>query len=178
MQQIKSEYEFEKDAPWYSAAVTWAEENNLMVDFPLGSAFIPDYVLATDPEATAIWGKFLPYTLDNKTVRTVLDLFAQLMAPIVNESKAINSILLTNEPAVWANGGDYYLPKWHQYLKDRYGTVLSMSVAHGTWYSSFDEIGWPKRSDGALSHDYIRFNDGLLAEFHDYLAKTIKEAIQ
>jgi len=159
--------------------IRWAEQNNLMIDFPLGSAFIPDYVLATDPEMTAASAYFLPYALDNEKVRTVLDLFAQLMAPYVNDSKAINSICLTNEPKVYANANDHYKPLWHQYLKDKYGTVTAMNQALGTSYTAFQDVGWPDGwigyYRGPLYYEYIRFNDSILADFHTYLAETIKK---
>lgn len=159
--------------------IRWAEQNNMMIDFPLGSAFIPDYVLATDPEMTAASAYFLPYALDNEKVRTVLDLFAQLMEPYVNDSKAINSICLTNEPKVYANANDHYKPLWHQYLKDKYGTVTAMNQALGTGYTAFQDVGWPDGwigyYRGPLYYEYIRFNDSILADFHTYLAETIKK---
>ena len=168
---------------WLRSVLKSAEENNVLVDLNICPHYMPTFIEEMDPESTASGTQFLPFSLDNTTIRTAIGIFSRMLAEVVTEYDSCHSICITNEPAVraneWVNGKQYYQPHWKKYLEEKYQTIGALNTAYGlsgkAAYASFDSVVMPTGiSATPLFYDYRCFNDQILTEFHQWMTEEIR----
>lgn len=157
-----------------------AEENDMAIDLLITPHYFPTFLATKDPTINdngKVPFQFMPFNPTHPTVRKVLEKYIEILVSRVKDYKSLHSIVLSNEPAFAAAYGTYYLPQYHEYLKEKYGTIEELNRAYGgSEYASFDEIGWPRAAKAnPYWHDYRVFNDEILNEYHHYLAAAVKK---
>lgn len=168
-----------------------AEDNNISVALLFALHNFPSFISAEDSNIDndgKIYSSFMPINPTHPRVKEVLSLFATVVMETVGDSKALNSVVLANEPAFVAGHGGggnpnyYYLEKFREFLKDRYGTISALNAKYSSQYASFDEIQMPAwgnmltSSKSKLAVDYRDFNDNIVTELHEYLDAAVKKA--
>lgn len=167
---------------WLRDVLERAEQYNVMVDVLLSPHYIPKFILNSDPDSTAHYAKFMPFALDNKTVRNAVGLWARLIASVVSEYDSCHTLCLANEPkvAAWSpvDGNLYYDAQWKDYLENKYTTIENLNKAYGqddSSYENFDAVDMPQNIfPTPLYQDYRTFNETLFTEFHEWLSGVIK----
>ncbi|MBR5152163.1 MAG: beta-galactosidase [Clostridia bacterium] len=158
-----------------------AEQYNVAYDMIISMGY-QDLVSALDPaiDGAGRTEHFFPIPLDNETYLEAAKVYTQMLVDFAKKSKAVVSVCLTNEPKVYSYQGDYYIPHWQNFLKERYNNSIdNLNATYGSSYKSFEEVKMPT---GIIAKpvytDYSDFNDGLLLEFHKTLTADVKEVNQ
>lgn len=157
-----------------------AEKNNMFVEVEIGLNFVPDFVLAQIKDSGAAQTQYLPFALDNESVREFIRLWIEYVVSVCDEYNAPQSMVMINEPAVNGNQKiqevQYYLPKWHKYLEEKYGTMESFRTAHSDlYYTDFEEVPMPSEYEATpLFYEYMCFNDWLINDFQKFLTECVK----
>ena len=112
--------------------------------------------------------------------REVIEAMLRAVIPLVTENPYVNNFVLTNEPAYKPSAfGDYYVPEWAEFLKDKYGTVGKLNEIYGASYSSFGEVPLADRDilieRDQLSFDNQEFATKVHSEWHEWVAGIAHE---
>ena len=166
-----------------------AEKNNVLVDVGVFPHFFPSFLEQGTQEDYTDDGlnemHFTPFELDNERVRKAISIYARLVCSIVSEYDCVRTICLLNEPGLLANKVTetkdlkaHYTPLWQEFLMDRYGNdVRKLNENYGSNYQSFAEVDMPDNMEATpLYYDYRCFNDGVLADFHQWFAEELHNA--
>jgi len=158
-----------------------AEQNNILVDVGVCPHYMPKFILEKDPMSTAAGSHFTPFSLDNSLVRKMSGLYARVLSSVLSEYDSVHTVCLMNEPGVFSNQfGDYYVPGWIEFLKERHGNIEVLNERYGSDYKSFEEVAMPMGASTffaeptPLYYDYRSFNDTILPAYVKYLADEIK----
>lgn len=161
---------------WLQGVLSNAERNHVLVDLIVGINYLPSFILEEDPSMTAHTEYFTPFATDHPKLRQIFLMWVDLLGTIASEYDSVHTLCILGEPEIHANTSTYYLDDWHQFLQDRYGTVSAMNAAYGTTYAAFDSVEMPTELEKSVRfNDYRIFNDGLLSEFIQWFASSIKE---
>jgi len=120
-----------------------AEEKNVLVSGGADSTTLPEFILNQDTDATSASSHFLPYKIDNQTVRDLLSVYGRISADVHNDYDSVYDMLLMNEPKVHTNDGAYnngespYQKRWAEFLKNKYETPLNLSMNRNTSYYNY-----------------------------------------
>ncbi len=149
-----------------------AEEYNVLVGGGADSTTPPEFILASDPDATTASSHFVPYKIDNQTIRNLLSVYGRICADVHNDYDSVYDMLLMNEPKVHTNDGSYndgvtpYKQRWAEWLEKKYGNISALNAKYGTRYSSFESVTMPNGVERNIKYyDYRSFNDEVLSEF-------------
>jgi len=166
-----------------------AEKNNVLVDVGVFPHFFPSFLEQGTQEDYTDDGlnemHFTPFELDNERVRKAISIYARLVCSIVSEYDCVRTICLLNEPGLLANKVTetkdlkaHYTPLWQEFLMDRYGNdVRKLNENYGSNYQNFSEVDMPDNMEATpLYYDYRCFNDGVLADFHQWFAEELHNA--
>ncbi len=157
-------------------ALTEGEKNNVMVCWMTSPHYMPDWVLKKWPEI-AHNGVGFSYSVDAPEARNVLREHLEIGIKAAENSPALHSIALTNEPLYpdWINDS-YRKPLWHNYLKKVYGSIDKLNSVCKSSYKSFEDVPiLPTFTLPAyagmtpLRYDEARFNMDQFADFHKFL---------
>ncbi len=162
----------------YEEAIKRAEENNFMLQGCVSITHIPDFVYDLDPEIGSASYHFMPYAIDNETLRDFFDIWAEVSLDVQGDTPAIQDIMGSNEPKVFTYQSEHYVPSWIEFLKNRYGTVEKLNETWGADYNytSFDEINMPKIEEPTpLYADYMDFNDEVMNDFLKWYTEAQRE---
>lgn len=162
-----------------------AEEDNIAVDMLMSPHYWPSDFANVHPET-----KYTGYTYaeDKKVVfnefnvnapaaRKAVEEYLRYIVPKIKDFKSLKSICLTNEPKFYPECcGDYYLDDWHEFLKERYGTIENLNKSYESDYSSFDDVSLLKSMEQpAKQYDYMLFDDKIFSEWHKFMADIVHE---
>lgn len=164
-----------------------AEENGVSVALLTAMHYFPEYVYTYDPTIAngdvSAYPKFMPFNPTHPEVIKVINKFLDELIPLVCDSKALHSIILSNEPCFEVHKyPDYYLNEYYKMLEEKYGTVSEMNKAYGgTSYQNFNEVKMPESTDRnsserkKLAHfnDYRLFNESIVTEYHKIIYDKI-----
>ncbi|MBR4661548.1 MAG: leucine-rich repeat protein [Clostridia bacterium] len=79
--------------------------------------------------------------LNHPKGREVIEAYLRAVVPIVVKYKCINSFVIANEPAFKPSAhGDYYVPMWAEFLKDKYGSIERLNEVYGASYAKFEDV--------------------------------------
>ncbi len=161
---------------WMKKMLDFGKQHNYTFNPGLSCNYLPNFILATDPEMTAHTEYFLPWNMEHPKLLRFMSLWIQYLATIFNEYDNVLSINLMNEPALHANTTDFYLSSWHAYLKDVHGSIEKLNEVYGENYESFEDIEFPV---GILSearyHDYRVFSEEVVLRFVNFLAGEVRK---
>ena len=167
--------------PLDTARLDACEENNLSVGLLLSVAHnLPQFVYDTFPETWLRSNGFNTSSFGNDKYRELVEKYLRYMMENIKDYKCVNYIDIANEVQMnsWSNTG-YYLPRFKNWLRNKYGTIEALNVATGASYNDFEEIKWPKgvNTEEPLSMEYDMYNDWELSEFHRFCANIIHEYV-
>lgn len=168
-----------------------AEENNVAVTLLVSPHYFPGFLTESDEtinSGNTVKTQYLPFNPTHPKVRDTLVTYLDILIPQIKEYVSLESIIIANEPAFLAgfngteNGNAYYIPKWQEFLKERYGTITSLNNKYGSGYSGFSEVlmpSWgnienPANGKDKKCIDYIEFNNAIIYDFHKYMSEEIK----
>ena len=147
------------------ARLEFAEDNNIYVDIPFSHHTWHMDFWKLDPEMTELSTSFVPFVPDNKTVRKIIKIWNRLILDVVSDYDCVQSLLIINEPQIYPYQTDHYLPDWHAYLKNLYGTVERMNEQYGSNYQSFEEVPAQSVPEGTpVYYDYWQFSSRILGD--------------
>lgn len=155
-----------------------AQQNNFIVDVGVCPNYIPEFLIKMYPDiqAAASPNSFLPITPDSEEGQKIISLWARVLASEASKYDCVHSMTITNEPAVKTSraGNEYYLPMWHEFLKERYGSIDKLNRIYESEYKSFEEVLWPDRKDSTVWYnDWRNFNEAAFARFHKIVADAV-----
>ncbi len=154
-----------------------AKENNVRVSLLLMPHDFPEFVIASDPTVAenGQFDQFIPFNPTHPKVLAVMEAYIEALIPRISEYADITDIILANEPAFNSSKSAYYVPQWHEYLKNKYKTIAALNTNYSSAYEDFSQVNMPaEKSKTNLYYDWVDFNDNILAEFHGRLYSAIK----
>lgn len=158
-----------------------AEDCDVEIPLLLATHNYPAFVW--DMDETVVNGdpsqfkSFINFNPTHPLIKEMLTAFINAVVPAVKDYKSLQSICLSNEPTFYSNlTPTYYLPKFRQYLQDKYTTIAALNEAYGgTSYASFDEVNMPtQRTNIPYYNDYRLFNETIMTEYHKTLADAVR----
>jgi len=128
-------------------------------------------------EALTLSGGFFKFDITNPELRKILKIAITETVTPYKDHPALKSVVLMNEPTLTPKqAGDAYIDEYREWLKNFYNNDIGkLNSNHKTAYITFDEIGWPEDFTEAY-YDYVKFNNEIFNEYHQYLADCVKEA--
>ncbi|MBR7032414.1 MAG: leucine-rich repeat protein [Clostridia bacterium] len=79
--------------------------------------------------------------LNHPKGREVIEAFLRAVVPLVTKYKCVNSFVISNEPAFKpSEHGDYYIPMWAEFLRDKYGGIDRLNEVYGALYAKFEDV--------------------------------------
>ncbi len=147
---------------------------NQTLDLLISPHYFPTNLV--EPEAKTTAGGFFKMDITHPGVREILKLhITELIGPY-KDHPALKTIVMTNEPALNSmTAGDVYLPDYKEWLRKKYiGDIARLNTNHKTSYASFEEVVWPEDFTEGY-YDYVKFNNEIYNEFHQFLADCVKE---
>ena len=161
---------------WMKKILDLGLQNNYSFNPGLSPNYLPKFILATDPELTAHTEYFLPWNMEHPKLRRFMSLWIQYLAQTFNEYDNVLSINLMNEPALHPNTTEFYLPFWHEYLKEIHGTIEQLNEIYGTDYADFEEVSFPgAMEETPLYYDYKTFTETKVMEFVKFLSDEVEK---
>ena len=159
-------------------ALDRARDNGVAICLLTSPHYFPGWAFEKWPEIRADNG-FLRNTLDAPQVRDIYEKYLRTLIPMIKDHPALHSICLSNEPVSLGSPDDpFRLPLWHEYIKQKHGTIAALNACYGTDYAAFDDVQHPRfafgKNDAAL-YDAVRFNQERFAEWHAWMVGIIHE---
>ncbi len=150
-----------------------AYENNITVCLLLSPHYFPTDL---DMEYVTKGNGFIQYNINLPEAKAIIEEYLNALLPEIKDCKAISSICLTNEPVfITENWYDYYAPKFCEWLELEYTDIEALNAAYNAEYGDFDEVVMPSSfSATPLHYDWIRFNDEVFTEWHEWMAGIVK----
>ncbi len=163
-------------------AIDVAAENNVYVDFMMGSHGVPAWFEEEHPDAMIHNPGFIDFDIDHPETRQLIRDWIDLIMPEIAKRPNIVSVGLSNEPQYIRSGRtphsrDY----WPAFLEERYITIDKLNATYGTEYTSFAQVPVPPMdSQTHLSvkrsaFDWLEFNSQHFAAWHKWLADLIHQ---
>ena len=157
-----------------------AEENNMQICVLLGVHDLGSTILNAYPQ---LKGQSVADVVVQQgdiklhpIMKKLIDVHVKGVLETVGDSPALHSICLTNEPTNNANS-DFYKPYWALYLAETYNADIgALNEAYGSNYASFIDVPMPTGTpSNRWFYDYKQFNDNIVNQYHEYIAKKIRE---
>jgi hypothetical protein len=154
-----------------------AEEQNIAVNLLLSPHYFPDWLLKKYPEVRSNSTGFIKYLIDQPKAKEVIEDYLRTVIPLVKDYKSLLTVTLSNEPVFQTNRDTYYLPLWHDWLRDMYGGSLAeLNRVYGSVYASFDEMPMPLVIEGKpIVYDWVTFNNKVFSEWHQWMADIVHD---
>lgn len=167
------------DVDGYLNMLEEAEKNNISVAVLISPHyFFNDVVSENNIGLNA--GHFMNYNPNSDVARGILEDYVNQVVPLIAQYKSVGSICITNEPQLFVDTAtdNFYLAPWREFLKETYeGDIGKLNSLWKTNYASFDECDFADyKLNPVKNYDYKVFNDKALAEFHTWLADTVRKA--
>lgn len=158
-----------------------AQENNQSVDFLITLGHnIPQYLFDAYPEIFMQSNGFNVVNFASPKYREIAEEYLRYLMENIKDLTCINAIDLANEVQINTyHDPELYLPRFRNWLKNKYGTIEALNAVHGKSYASFDEIGYPSNytAKEPLAVDFDEYSDWELADFHRWAANIIHEYV-
>ncbi|MBN1555755.1 MAG: beta-galactosidase [Phycisphaerae bacterium] len=160
-----------------------AQNSGVLVDFLLSPHYVPDWLFEKHPGWNVNLGGFLRVALNQLGVKQFYAEFTKKLLDSFTDSPNVWSVCVANEPVLMFTHGDPDVTRlWHEYLKQKFGTLEKLNEAWGTDYKDWGKIReyrepprQPYAHDPEL-FDWMRFNDRRLADWLAWLADVAKQS--
>ena len=153
-----------------------AEDLNVGADILLSPHYMYNDFYKQHPEASTQGGGFIGFDVNHPAARKVVEDYLRFVIPRIRDYKSLNSICLTNEPTFRSNRIESYSGRWHDFLKEKHGSIEALNDLYGTAYSSFEEVEMPlNMGPDPACLDYEIFNDLQFTEWHIWMANIVRE---
>jgi hypothetical protein len=154
-----------------------AAKAGVSVNLLLSPHYFPQWALDKWPQLTECRGGFFGYCVHAPEARQVLERFLRATMPLIKDHPALHSLCLSNEPlSTDVSQCRHVAEAWPRWLTEKHGTVDVLNRRWGSTYASFADVPVPKPfAPGALSVDFVRFNQEQFAGFHQWMADVIHE---
>lgn len=178
---------YPEGADWVVDMLKEAEKSNIAVSLLISPHYFPGFLYSLYPDmrynTTIGAGNWSAYIPDHEKVKEVLKDYIDALIPRIKDFKSLNNICLTNEPGFRPQEyGDFYVPMWIEFLKNRYHNNLDeMSAAHGKQYTAWEDAKMDgvlhdgKLSDSVCTYDTLLFARETYTEWHKFLADAVHE---
>lgn len=156
-----------------------AAENNQSVDvlITLGH-IIPQFLIDRYPEIFMQSSGFNVANFASPKFREIVEEYLRCLMENLKDQTCINSFDLANEVQINTyKVPELYLPRFRNWLLNKYGSIEALNAAYGSSYPSFEDIGYPTSSTAKepLAVDFDEYSDWELADFHRFAANIIHE---
>ncbi|MFB9330985.1 beta-galactosidase [Paenibacillus aurantiacus] len=153
-----------------------AAANNISVNLLVSPHYFPDWAIKKWPDLQYSNNGFIQYNINHPIARAMMRDYLRLVASELKDYPALHSITISNEPVFQTNQGTTFLGDWHQYLQEQYGDIASLNAVYGTSHQSFADVTMPFGLEPTVrGYDWVRFNQKVFTEWHQFLADTIHE---
>jgi len=163
----------------FEALLERAEKASIAVNLLLSPHYFPNWGFEKWPEIGGVRGGFNSFDIDAPGPRQVEEAFLRGVIPRLKDRPGLHSVCLSNEPIYQdAPKSVYNRGKWHDWLKQRHGTIERLNELWGAEYVSFDAV--PIQDSGNLKprpalYDWVSFNNERFAGWHRWMADIIHE---
>lgn len=147
------------------------------VNLLLSPHYFPAWALQKWPHLKECRGGFFGYCVHAPEARQVIETSLRFVIPRIKDHPALHSLCLSNEPiSTDLSECPQVRADWARWLAARHGTVAEMNRRWGSTYAAFADVPVPKPfAPGAVSVDFVRFNQEEFAGFHRWMADVIHE---
>lgn len=178
---------YPEGADWVVDMLKEADKSNIAVSLLISPHYFPGFMYSLYPDmrykteiGAGNWSSFIP---DHEKTKEVLKDYINALIPRIKDFKSLNNICLTNEPGFRPQQyGDFYVPMWIEFLKNRYHNSLEeLSAAHGMQYTSWEDAKMDgvvengKLGDSVCTYDTLIFANEVYTNWHKFLADAIHE---
>jgi len=162
----------------YLERLEFVAESGCVASVGLGMNYPPSFLTVKYPQYSKGYGSFIPYNYHAEEIRPYVKEYLKAIVSLLKDCKGVCDVYIYNEPD-WDCKVDpeYFLPLYHDFLKEKYGTIEALNEAYGTDYGNFAVIEMPKDyiADSLYFYDYSRFNTGILYDIFEYSYDAAKE---
>lgn len=152
-------------------------DNNLAVSVLYNSHY-SDIITALKPETAldAVLG-FVKIDLYDELAREIEYKGAGQNAKAMYGMDGVMNFMTANEPQYSTRINKRHLPQFHEFLREKYNSnIEKLNSVYKSKYNTFADIPFPTEDSGTpLFYDWMEFNDELYNEWHNGMAKEIKE---
>ncbi|MEC0227751.1 S-layer homology domain-containing protein [Paenibacillus alba] len=154
-----------------------AEANNIAVNLLLSPHYFPDWILKKNPGLKSNNAGNIKFVIGQPKAKEVIEDYLRTVIPLVKDYKSLLTVTITNEPVYQTNRDSYYLPAWHDYLKELYGDdLVELNQVYGKSYTSFEQIQMPSAIAATpIEYDWVTFNNKVFSDWHQWMADIIHE---
>jgi len=157
-------------------ALAKAEAENVSFDVLLSPHKVSNSFYVHYPVNYTAGGGFTGYDVNHPSARQVIGDYLRFVVPIIAKYDSLNSICIANEPTFRTNRIPRYVPLWHEFLKEKHGTIEQLNYLYGSNYKSFEEIEMPLEiKDDPVCVDYQIFNDLQFSDWHKWMTEIVHE---
>ena len=139
--------------------------------------YMPDWALMKWPQLRRHREGFLQYCLHATEGQELLQRFIAVVLGPVKDHPALHSICLSNEPVNKEEPCAAARDEWKAWLQKRHGDLTHLNERYGSHHASWEEVPLPDPFGplpvGALTIDYVRFNQEFFARWHALLAEGV-----
>nr|WP_029195533.1 S-layer homology domain-containing protein [Paenibacillus alginolyticus] len=143
----------------------------------LSPHYFPDWMLKKYPGLKSNSAGNIKFVIGQPKTKEVIEDYLRTVIPLVKDYKSLLTVTITNEPVYQTNRDPYYLPAWHDYLKELYGNKLAeLNQVYGTAYTTFEQIQMPSAIAATpIVYDWVTFNNKVFSDWHQWMADIIHE---
>ncbi len=157
-----------------------AEENNISVCLLISPHYFPDFLFDKYPEIKYVDVSFIKFNVNHPKSREVIEAHLRAICEFAKQFDCIDSICVSNEPYFRTqNLTDFYMPLWHEYLKEIYENDISkLNASYGTSYVDFTEVDmYTNEEQPSKVYDIKIFNDIQFSGWHKWMVDIIREIL-
>jgi hypothetical protein len=158
------------------SALQNADEHNIAVNLLISPHYFPAWALEKWPELKSESASFILYNFNDPRARAILEDYLRVLIPLIKDYPSLQSLTLSNESVYQSYKDGFNLPIWRQYLQQNYSDIQQLNDTYQTSYLSFNDIPLPADiSRTAFFYDWVKFNNKLFSDWHQWMADIIHE---
>lgn len=137
---------------------------------------LPDWsgLNRTKGKRTKQYGAFFPFAIDSPSLRQLVSAYYGGLFPGLRGVGGFQVVWLMNEPTYTKVGDAHYLGLYHEFLRQRYGTVSALNEAWGTQLADFSEAGGKPAAGAPSANDWYAFHQDQVASWFEWLGAEAK----
>lgn len=153
-----------------------AYESGVMVNVLISPHYFPGWILEQYPEAAAI-DSGMGYDMNHPVIQEALDLYIKTLMGEIKAHPALHSVCITNEPTCDTRTTQGLDTEYSAYLQELYQSdIAALNAVYGSAYTDFSQVRMPASDTmDAAYYDWVQFNNQYTADWHRFLAETVKK---
>ncbi|SDX70087.1 beta-galactosidase [Paenibacillus sp. CF384] len=154
-----------------------AEDHNIAVSLLISPHYFPQWAKDKWPNVVNTDNSgFLKFNVNAPEARKIIEAYIKALIPLVKNSPALHSIIISNEPKYDTRTDSYAVVPWHQFLKKKYKKIASLNTTYGTNFSTFDDVVMPASITATpYYYDWTVFNNEYFSSWHEWMAELVKK---